>query len=523
MTKDKKRIQLDMWDLRYLEKNSGDPPGVSRPAQNSDKPPPLEPDSQSGLKTGLPRPAPGREKTVYSVKQIVGKAASLLEAEFSRIWVEGEVSNFQKSSAGHLYFTLKEETAQLSVVLFRSAAKNIKSSPENGDRIRCRGRLSIYAPGGRFQLVADWVEPAGLGELLAAMERLKKALAAEGLFDRDRKKPLPPYPRVIGVVTSPTGAAIRDIQQVLWRRWPVRLVLSPTPVQGEDAPRKIVSALKSLEKMQGIDLIIIGRGGGSTEDLAAFSSEAVVRAVAACKIPIISAVGHEVDFSLSDSAADKTAPTPSAAAELAVPRLDKVQEDLSKLGRTLARQIKSRIKQANLQLSRSSQRLREPTRGLADARQYLDSLNRTMSNAVFAVLSSKRKYHRELSDVLRTSHPSHRLKTRKQNLEALTKRLLTPPKTKLQSSEKDLEKVKTRLFKKASSIPHCARTRIVEARGKLQSLNPLSVLERGYSLVLDKEGRVLSDSRKTEPGETVNVKLHKGDLECKVQKTRLSE
>lgn len=504
MTKDKNRIQLDMWDMRYPAKKTGDSSKVT-------------------IQEQIPESPPAEGKTIYSVKQIVGKAASVLESEFGRIWVEGEVSNFQKSPAGHLYFTLKEETAQLNVVMFRSAARNMAAPPQNGIQVRCRGRLSIYAPGGRFQLVADRIELAGLGELLAAMERLKKALAAEGLFESQRKKPLPPYPRVIGVVTSPSGAAIRDIQQVLWRRWPVRLILSPTPVQGEDAPLKIVSALKRLESFPGVNLIIIGRGGGSTEDLAAFSSEAVVRAVAACKIPIISAVGHEVDFSLSDSAADKTAPTPSAAAELAVPRIDIVRNDIFKLGRTLTRQIRSRIEKANLLLAQSSHRLREPTRALADARQYLDNLNRIISNVMSAALTAGRRHHRQINDSLRAAHPSRRLKTRRQDLESLKKRLEQRAEIMLKTRGNTLEALKTRLLQKAVSIPHSARTRIVAARGKLLGLDPLSVLERGYSLVLDTEGRVLRDSRETKPGEKVNVRLHKGGLECSVEKTLPTE
>jgi len=460
---------------------------------------------------------------VYSVRQIVGKAASVLETGFGQIWVEGEVSNFSKSPAGHLYFTLKEETAQLSVVMFRSAARKLNSSPQNGKQIRCRGRLSIYAPSGRFQLYAERIELTGLGELLAAMERLKKKLAGEGLFDVKKKRALPPFPKKIGVVTSPVGAAIQDIHNVLKRRWPVCLVLSPAPVQGAEAPGKLVSALKKLEKIPHVDLIIFGRGGGSTEDLAAFSEEAVVRAVAACSVPIISAVGHEVDTSLCDFAADKTAPTPSAAAELAVPRLDKVTEELFMRRRTMVSQIRSRIEHEKLRLAGNIHSLKEPTRALAEARQYLDNLNRKLGNSVNSTLKVQRINIRNKNEQLRAAHPARRLKARRRALDTQKTRIQRQIDVFLAKRKDLLNNLKSRLNRHGVNLVPKGRTKLASARGRLIGLNPLSVLERGYSLVTDKTGQVIRDYRKTRTGDKLDVRLHHGGLECTVSLTHPPE
>ncbi len=260
-----------------------------------------------------------QEPKVYGVGEVVRLASRTLEQSFGVVWVEGEISNLKRIASGHVFFSLKDGGAQISAVMFRSDARRVRGKLENGDAVRCRGSLRIYEAQGRFQLYVSRIQPVGLGELMLALEELKAKLAAEGLFDPASKRPIPPAPRVLGVVTSRTGAALRDIIQVAHARSGVRIIVSHTPVQGADAPPRIVAALRRLEARPEVDTIIIGRGGGSVEDLWCFNDERVARAVAACPKPIISAVGHEVDFTLCDHAADLRAATPSAAAELAVP------------------------------------------------------------------------------------------------------------------------------------------------------------------------------------------------------------
>ncbi|HJZ88154.1 MAG TPA: exodeoxyribonuclease VII large subunit, partial [Polyangia bacterium] len=268
---------------------------------------------QAELSFEPPRP---RALTVTEAVRAAGRA---LEARFADIWIEGEISNCKRHSSGHLYFSLKDPQSQLPCVMFRIEASRLRFTPEDGLKVRCRGQLTIYQQQGKFQMYVTAMEPAGLGALQLALEQLKRKLAAEGLFDPARKRPLPRRPRTIGVVTSATGAAVRDIIRVLHRRAAVRVVLAPTLVQGPDAPLRIVRALALLEAHVAPDVIILGRGGGTAEDLSAFNDEQVVRAVARARVAVISAVGHEADVTLCDFAADVRAPTPSAAAELAVP------------------------------------------------------------------------------------------------------------------------------------------------------------------------------------------------------------
>ena len=259
------------------------------------------------------------QRKIYSVSELSQQIRNLLEKEFPDVWVVGEVSNFRAASSGHLYFTLKDESAQIRAVCFRNQARYLKFRPQDGISVIARGHLSVYETRGEYQLYIEYLEPAGLGALQLAFEQLKQKLAAEGLFDPGRKKPLPLLPRTVGVVTSPTGAVIRDILRVLRRRFRnMNVMLGPVKVQGEGAAEEIVEGIKTLNRQTGVDVIIVARGGGSLEDLWAFNEEIVARAIAASKIPIISAVGHETDFTIADFVADLRAPTPSAAAALVV-------------------------------------------------------------------------------------------------------------------------------------------------------------------------------------------------------------
>ncbi len=289
---------------------------------------------------------------VLSVGEVNALARETIEQRFDRVRVMGEISNFNRHRSGHLYFTLKDADAQLRVVCFRGSARTLRFSPEDGLRVVASGRLTIYEPWGQFQLVAESIEPAGEGELEAAFRRLLEKLRAEGLFDEARKRPLPPFPMCVGVVTSPTGAAVRDIVSTLRRRWPVAdVLLAPARVQGDGAAEEIRAALERLARVRGVDVIIVGRGGGSREDLWAFNDEALARAIAACPVPVVSAVGHETDFTVADFAADVRAPTPTGAAEIVAPRRDDVRAGVDEAIERAYRVTTTRIELARRRLA----------------------------------------------------------------------------------------------------------------------------------------------------------------------------
>ena len=289
------------------------------------------------------------EEQVFSVSQINSLISEILQQTFLNITIEGEISNYKPSAAGHIYFTLKDETSAISAVMFRGAAYKLGFKPKDGDKVRCTGSISVYSPRGTYQIIVNKMEMAGSGNILQLLEERKKKLAAEGLFDEARKKPLPFFPRTIGVVTSPTGAAIRDILQITKRRNPaVNVIILPAIVQGAEAAPTICKMIEIANFYELCDVLIVGRGGGSLEDLLPFSEESVVRAVAGSKIPTISAVGHEIDWALCDYAADRRAPTPSAAAEMAVPLLADIQQDLASYKESLYITIKQRLENARL-------------------------------------------------------------------------------------------------------------------------------------------------------------------------------
>ena len=286
---------------------------------------------------------------VFSVSQITDLIKEILETSFRTITIEGEISNWRPSAAGHIYFTLKDNAAQIKAVIFRGAAMKLNFRPKDGDKVRCTGSLSVYAPQGNYQIIVNTMEIAGAGNILQMLEERKRKLAAEGLFDDSRKKPLPAMPKTIGVVTSPTGAAIRDILNVTKRRNPgMNIIVLPAIVQGDGAAQTICKMIEIANFYQLCDLLIVGRGGGSLEDLLPFSEESVVRAVAASRIPTISAVGHEIDWALCDYAADRRAPTPSAAAEMAVPLLADIQQNLATYKDNFYNTIKQRTNNARL-------------------------------------------------------------------------------------------------------------------------------------------------------------------------------
>lgn len=431
------------------------------------------------LAVRLPEPAPASVPgpRIYGVAELVRHAARTLEARYGDVWVEGEVCNLSAPRSGHLYFTMREADAQLPAVMFRTEAARLKFEVEDGLKVRARGRLSVYGAQGKFQLYVDELEPAGVGALQVAFEQLKRKLEAEGLFDRRRKRPLPPWPRRIGICTSPSGAAIRDILRIAERRGRMRLLLAPCLVQGDGAPAQIIRALRALERQRDVDVIIVGRGGGSLEDLAAFNDEALARALAACRVPVVSAVGHEVDFTIADFVADVRAPTPSAAAELCVPLF------------------------ADAEVARAeaeARLLRAGRRCLADARQALDGEMDGAQAVLHRLVARLRRVLQEQQASLAGQHPRARLHRDRALLQALRVRL--EARLRLELNQR--------------------RRAFGAAAGKLEALSPLSCLERGYSLTRRLGGEVVTDAAQVHKDELVVVTLARGELSCRVQSAK---
>ncbi len=380
----------------------------------------------------------------------------LLESDalLQDLWVQGEISNFSRPSSGHLYFTLKDSSASLRCVMWRSAAARQVQLPAEGQAVEVHGYVSIYDVGGQYQLYADIIRPLGEGLLYQEFLRLKARLEAEGLFDPDRKRPLPVWPNCIGIITSPSGAAIRDILNTLARRYPLaEVILAPTPVQGVEAPPGIISALEELNRLVKPDVIILARGGGSLEDLWAFNDEGVVRAIAASQAPVITGIGHETDFTLSDFAADLRAPTPTAAAELATPNRTDLQTDLSEQIQSLARAA---------------------TSVLDDQRWEMSNLTNRLS--------------------------------------------LVSPRSRLRSDQQRLDEFDHRIETALAHRMEMERTRLNSLSQHLDSLNPIAILERGFAIVSRDDGvRVFSTSQ-VKPGTQVKIRVSDGDLSAKIDK-----
>lgn len=393
--------------------------------------------------------------TVHEVTQLV-KAAIERDDDLSGVWVRGEISNFTHHSSGHMYFNLKDDKSRLKCVMFRGNNLRLQFTPKDGQEVFAYGSVGVYDKGGEYQLYVEHMEPAGLGALYAAFEELKRALAAEGLFDPAHKRPLPKFPRVVGVVTSPTGAAIRDIIKVARRRNPaVRIVVVPAQVQGDGAPESIVSAIALANRFRALDVLIVGRGGGSMEDLWCFNDERVARAIYGSAIPVVSAVGHEVDFTIADFVADVRAATPSHAAELVVPDISEHIRRLSEYRTRAASSVLGTLRQARRRLEAvtSSREIKRPADRIEQARQRLDDVEASVERLML-----------------------HRLEI--------------------------------------------ARQRLVALAGRADALSPLSVLSRGYAVVRDGNGRVVRYARAVSVGDDVEVILGSGQLICGVKETR---
>jgi exodeoxyribonuclease VII large subunit len=442
------------------------------------------------------------ERKIWSVMELTSRISNVLAAQFSNLWVEGEVSNYHAAQSGHLYFTLKDAKAQVKCVCFKSQAMRLKFRPEDGLKLIVRGSISVYEPRGEYQIYVEHIEPSGVGALQLAFEQLKKRLEAEGLFDEARKKPLPMLPRRIGVVTSPKGAAVRDIIRILRRRFPnLHLIVYPVRVQGDGAAEDIVAALQYFNRKRLADVILLARGGGSIEDLWAFNEEIVARAIAACRIPVVSGVGHETDFTIADFVADVRASTPSAAAEIVVQSRQEFQRHLQELEHKISQQMRYL---------------------LLEFRHHLKELATHMG---FRRLEDLLRRHRQQTDEL-TSRLGVALQVR---IERLRHRY-TIAGTRIASF--DLRaRIRTfglRLVQRSAELGVrierllVAKIQLLERlRLQLEERSPLRVLERGYSICTDAEGNVVRAADQVSIGAEVSIQLARGRLGAEVRRRDL--
>jgi len=440
--------------------------------------------------------APRQPAGPISVSELTTRLKSQIESEFGAVHVEGELSNCKQWSSGHLYFTLKDDRAQLRGVMFRTTVQRLKFKPEDGMRVVARGRISVYEQKGEYQIVADAFEPAGAGALQVAFEQLKKKLQGEGLFDATRKRALPVLPRRIGVITSLDGAAVRDIVRVLTQRHPdARIVIRPARVQGDEAAADLIRALTAIVRVPEIDVVIIGRGGGSTEDLWAFNDEKLARAIAACPVPVISAVGHEVDFTIADFVADVRAATPSNAAEIVVDRADNFRTRIRQAERRLTTVASAQIDRRRTMTGRLDTRLLQwPTRVVMRDRDCQELGFRLEAAAIDALASAGQRF-----DALR-----RRLEQR--DLRRITGDLRTR-----------IVRAEGRLTQLISTRALAKESRARELAGQLNSLSPLAVLGRGYAVCWNESRTsIIRSAGATAPGDTVRVTLAEGEIACRV-------
>jgi len=457
-----------------------------------------------------------------TVGQLSRKIVQLLEKEVGRVSVEGEVSNLRVPASGHAYFVLKDSEATINCVCFRGAFGRLTSQIENGKQIEVRGRVTAYAARSEYQIIIEGARAAGLGELMLQFVELKNKLAAAGLFDEDRKKPLPPLPRSIGIVTSSTGAALRDILNVLNRRaMGLDVRISPCAVQGEAAPAQIVRAIKLLQSgdlKSRVDVIIVSRGGGSIEDLWAFNDERVVKAIAACKIPVISGVGHEIDTTLADLASDLRAPTPSAAAEIVTAGYADLAENVNGLTRRLARAQGHRLERARNLLDRlaDSWALARPDQILADPMRRVDEAHETLDTLVDETLSEARAQWLELDHRLALANPRETVREAVGHLGELSARLsaASPVRVwgpKLAAQRTETQNLALRLRRAAAARVATARQNFSATADRLVAVGPPSVLKRGYSFITTEGGRrVITGPGQAKLNQTLKVHSHKG-------------
>jgi len=440
------------------------------------------------------------DRRIWRVRDLVAAVRTHIEREYTDTWVEGEISNFRAHDSGHLYFTLKDQSAQLNAVMFRSQARLLRFRPDNGMQVIVRGRITIYEDRGQLQISAEYLEPKGAGALQIAFEQLKAKLEAEGVFDSTRKKPIPTLPQRIGIITSPQGAALRDILNILQRRHHTAGVLIfPAQVQGEAAPLEVIGGLGYFNKACSVDVIIVARGGGSAEDLAAFNNEGLARAVATSEIPVISAVGHETDFTIIDFVADLRAPTPSAAAELVIRTRQEVEEQSETLHRRLARAMQYRLLIGRQSLTQLSQHgaFARMMEGINRRQQKRDDFLYRLERAQRQILERHRRRW-EIAAAAVRHYDMRRV---------------------LAAIRKELEM-------RVGGMSAAARTLLLhhgaclnQLAGRLEALSPVAILDRGYALVFDSKGKLLKDAAKVKAGDEITARLARGTIAATVRKT----
>ncbi len=448
------------------------------------------------------------ERRVWTVRALVSAVRSHIEREYSDCWVEGEISNLRIPDSGHLYFTLKEESAQIRVVMFRSSAKLLRFRPENGLQVTVRGRITVYEDRGELQISAEFMEPKGAGALQLAFEQLKARLQAEGLFEGSRKKAIPPLPQRIGIITSPQGAALRDILNILARRHhSANVLIYPTQVQGDAAPGEVMAGLqyfhRELRRGGAVQVIIIARGGGSVEDLACFNHEGLARAVADSKIPVISAIGHETDFTIVDFVADLRAPTPSAAAELVIRSRQGIEAQAEELYRRLEHGVRYRLLMARQELSERAQQ--------GAFARMMDGIHRRQQN----VDEQRFRLEKAERQLLERCH------RRCENVAAAVRHY---------DARRRLAAIRQQLAAQVANLAAATHTRLLESRGaldrrtaSLEALSPLAILNRGYALVFDAKGELVKDAARFEAGEELSARLARGRVRARVTATERTE
>jgi exodeoxyribonuclease VII large subunit len=441
-----------------------------------------------------------QKRRIYTVSELTQQIKELLQETYPFVWICGEISNFRTPVSGHFYFTLKDAEAQIRAVMFRGQNRHLKFAPEDGMAVIAMGRLNVYEPQGVYQVILEYLEPDGIGVLQLGFEQLKARLLEEGLFDEKHKRPLPFLPHTIGVVTSPTGAAIRDIIHVVKRRFPtITLEIAPAKVQGEEAAQEVVSALKMLNDRAMVDVIVVARGGGSLEDLQAFNSEKVARAIFASRIPVVSAVGHETDFTIADFVADVRAPTPSAAAELIVPEKEDLSRSVAELARMVKRAVLRRIDVLRERLGHVRRRLSDPGRQVTDLRLRLDQWVGNMVRGRMRQLQDQGNHLIFLQERLARSRTTLGGKESKLLLERNYQGLLFTMTFLIESK----------------------RALLGSATAKLGALSPLAILKRGYSVTRSlPRYTVVKDVGQVEVGESVEVTLARGAMVCCVERKR---
>jgi exodeoxyribonuclease VII large subunit len=436
---------------------------------------------------------PGQGPEIWSVGQLNGRVAAMLQENFARIWVRGEISNFTQAASGHWYFSIKDERAAVRAVMFRGRAQALGFVPRAGERFEFCATVTLYEPRGDFQLQVETLRRAGQGDLHEAFLALKRKLESEGLFDLARKRPVAPYPRAVGVVTSLAAAALRDVVSAMKRRAPhVPLIVYPAPVQGSDAPAQLVQALQMAGRRAEVDTVLLVRGGGSLEDLWSFNDEGLARAIAASPIPVISGVGHETDFTIADFVADVRAPTPTAAAELSCrPRRDCLDQ-LQAMINSLTRQQQRIIERASLRLDRAAAMLVSPRQRLDQQRQHLNSLHARLQRASVAGVGTSRQRHLALQSRLLRAAPS------------------------LQAGRLRTEQCLQALERNSRDLIHVRRRQLLAAMATLDALNPHRIVQRGYAIVRRQNGALAKNALDLNIGEQLDVELATGSLNVQV-------